>query len=87
MLKSDSQRIVCKHVLIWWRDLSDGLRYLHGKGIMHGDLKLENVLLFDNCRTAKISDLGHSKDLRHSTNAKVDDLPHGPAELREGNFF
>ncbi len=75
------------HVLIWWRDLTDGLRYLHEMGIMHRDLKLENVLLFDDCRTAKISDLGRANPIRHSTNTPLKDLPHGPVELLQGDFF
>ncbi len=54
---------------------------------MHRDLKLENVLLFDSCRTAKIADLGRAKEIDNSVNTELDDLAHGPPELRKGNVF
>ncbi len=54
---------------------------------MHRDLKLENVLLFEDCRTAKIADFGRAKEINFSHNTTLNDLPHGPAEFWQGNFF
>lgn len=48
------------------QDVARGLDALHMSGIVHGDLKLDNVLVFDRCndsssgRIAKICDFGHS---------------------------
>lgn len=47
-------------------DVACGLDALHSSGIIHGDLKLDNVLIFDRSgdpkagRVAKICDFGHS---------------------------
>ncbi|XP_060649977.1 mitogen-activated protein kinase kinase kinase 7-like [Drosophila nasuta] len=38
----------------WIYQCLQGLDYLHSKDIVHGDLKTENLLLFDNCWNAKI---------------------------------
>jgi len=44
----------------------DGLRHLHCKGIVHLDVKLENILVSPNGR-AVISDLGSARTLREGS--------------------
>ncbi|KAG6807925.1 hypothetical protein H0H92_005988, partial [Tricholoma furcatifolium] len=42
-----------------FHDVAQGVRYLHGRSIVHGDLKAINVLI-DNSGTARICDFGLS---------------------------
>ncbi|PVH93643.1 hypothetical protein DM02DRAFT_502175, partial [Periconia macrospinosa] len=53
----------CKELLI--ADVASGIHALHTAGIIHGDVKLDNVLVFDSNErrispVAKICDFGHS---------------------------
>lgn len=44
-------------------DIASGLQALHGCGVVHGDVKLENTLVFDDPyrgQIAKLSDFGHA---------------------------
>jgi serine/threonine protein kinase len=42
-------------------DIADGIAVLHVFGVVHGDIKPENILLFEHsrCLVAKITDFGH----------------------------
>ena len=51
-------------------DISQGLEFLHGQDIAHGQLSSNNVLLTKHC-TAKISDLGVAKAI-HLSQPKLD---------------
>jgi len=44
----------------WSKEITQGLKYLHKKGILHRDLKAENILIDEN-GTAKLADLGVSQ--------------------------
>ncbi|KAJ7733797.1 kinase-like domain-containing protein [Mycena metata] len=59
-----------------------GLEYLHGKGIVHGDLKVHNVLV-DKHRTPCICDFGISKIINSSgfTTSSVGTAPYMAPEL------
>jgi serine/threonine protein kinase len=66
-LKSTKQSISTKLVLIG--DVALGVAALHGSGIVHGDLKLDNILVFPSRERpakvlAKVSDFGHSLFVR-----------------------
>ena len=52
-LKEDSAKFVFRQVV-------EGLQYCHSKGIVHRDMKLDNVLL-DESGTVKICDFGVSR--------------------------
>ncbi len=51
-----------RRLLGWSRQLARGLRFLHRRGVAHGDLALRNVLLA-RCDIIKITDFGLAKDL------------------------
>ena len=44
----------------WYDDIRDGLAYIHGKGVIHRDLKLQNVLIGPDGH-AVLTDFGISK--------------------------
>ena len=46
--------------LIWAKDIAIGMAYLHKEGVLHRDLKSQNVLLTNEWR-CKITDFGISK--------------------------
>lgn len=47
-------------VAMWYEDLRSGLAYIHGKGILHRDLKLQNVLIGPDGHVI-LSDFGVAK--------------------------
>ncbi|PFH34585.1 aurora kinase [Besnoitia besnoiti] len=51
------RRLSEREAFVYFSQLVNGLHYLHGKGVMHRDLKLENLLL-DSNNVLKIADLG-----------------------------
>ena len=44
-------------------DVAEGMAYLHGKLIMHRDLKSHNLLV-DEAWTVKVADFGYAKHLQ-----------------------
>jgi serine/threonine protein kinase len=40
------------------KDLAEGLKYIHGKGIIHNDIKLENIMIENKTNIPKIIDFG-----------------------------
>ena len=47
-------------VAIWYEDLRDGLSYIHAKGILHRDLKLQNIMIGPDGHVV-LSDFGLAK--------------------------
>lgn len=48
-------------IIYWMRQVSDGLAYLHQHGVVHKDIKAENILITEQL-IAKIADFGIAKD-------------------------
>ncbi|XP_054159975.1 uncharacterized protein LOC128958185 [Oppia nitens] len=48
---------------VWFKQVCQGLRYLHSKGVAHLDIKIENILYIDSNgeRTYKLCDYGLSR--------------------------
>lgn len=55
----------------WFRDLAVALDYVHAQGVVHRDVKLENVLLGDSGR-AVLSDFGISRFFGEEMRQEVD---------------
>ncbi|CAG2117647.1 unnamed protein product [Medioppia subpectinata] len=44
-----------------FRQVAEGLKYIHNEGIVHRDIKCDNVLLFDDQKVAKLTDFGFAR--------------------------
>ncbi|ESO03855.1 hypothetical protein HELRODRAFT_79615 [Helobdella robusta] len=48
----------------WLNQIINALSYMHSRNVAHRDLKLENLLLFDNCTRIKLCDFGFVKHIQ-----------------------
>jgi tRNA A-37 threonylcarbamoyl transferase component Bud32 len=55
--QKEGQPIPASRLWQWMTEISQALAYLHGQGMLHRDLKAENILS-DQCGRAKLADLG-----------------------------
>ena len=58
--------------LQWFQQLANGLKYIHSQGIVHRDIKPQNVLVSDE-ETLKIADVGLAKALYDIQNPSASD--------------
>ena len=63
-----------------------GIEYLHAADIVHGDMKPDNVMVFDGGRL-KIGDFGHTQISRDSLNALVGTLSFTAPEVLLSDFY
>jgi len=69
------------------RQILAGVNYLHKEGIMHRDLKLENILYDEQKNIVKIADFGLSRKYDYDISIKYTDVgafPYKPPELLLG---
>ena len=59
--KSKSQGISHIEKRAIMQKILEGVRYMHSMGIIHGDLKMENILVSNNGRDIKIADFGTAR--------------------------
>jgi len=81
----DEERIVG-----WLRDICEGLAYIHGKGVVHRDISLENVMVGPDGH-AVITDFGISRIFDNGLRQRVDltrftMVELGTAELKMGKL-
>ena len=70
-LTQDHRVFTIDEILSIARQVADGLEYAHKRGVIHRDLKAENIMLIpreDGSFGVKILDFGLAKLMRHKTN-------------------
>ncbi|XP_069738809.1 uncharacterized serine/threonine-protein kinase SBK3-like [Phaenicophaeus curvirostris] len=62
--------------------VASALDFLHGLALVHGDVKLDNVLLFDRqCRLVKLGDFGLTRPQGSAVGPSASALPYAAPEL------
>jgi serine/threonine protein kinase len=65
---------------ILFKQLIEGIQYIHRKNVVHRDIKLENILI-DNLGKIKICDFGISKLLKGDADELMNDCCGTPAYM------
>lgn len=69
-----------KRLWSWCRDIVSGLAYMHKQGVLHRDIKPDNILL-DTGNNAKIADFGASVIIAEGGNDRVTDIAGTPSYM------
>ncbi|XP_015773312.1 PREDICTED: mitogen-activated protein kinase kinase kinase 14-like [Acropora digitifera] len=48
------------------KDVLKGEEFLNNNGLVHGDIKADNILLLENCTHAKLTDFGSAKNIQEA---------------------
>ncbi|KAJ0240802.1 hypothetical protein HA466_0223800 [Hirschfeldia incana] len=86
-VKNSGEALPEREVRRFTRSIVRGLRHVHAKGFAHCDVKLENVLVFGDGDTVKISDFGLAKRRGESV-AEIRGTPlyMSPEAVNHGEF-
>ncbi|XP_074609865.1 uncharacterized protein LOC141864027 isoform X2 [Acropora palmata] len=70
--RENLQVIAEETCFVFVRDILKGLAFLNSKGLVHGDIKGDNVLLDESCTHVKLADFGLSRKIEeHVDNRDV----------------
>ncbi|XP_044182852.1 protein kinase byr2-like [Acropora millepora] len=81
---------------VFVRDILKGLAFLNSKGLEHGDIKGDNVLLVESCTHVKLADFGLSRKIEEHVDNRdvwktgclhIEMLNGGRSSLHDGFVF
>ncbi|OMJ70824.1 hypothetical protein SteCoe_31124 [Stentor coeruleus] len=83
------KKLTEKQVMIFSRNLFEVLAYIHSKGIIHRDLKLENILMTSNTGNSefKLADFGLACYIDKSLKSKSGSPGYMAPEILRGNTY
>ena len=83
LVKDQNNYLTCKDALHYIKQIAEALKAVHGKGLLHRDIKPQNILIKEDTKEAVLIDFGLALKFDRSFVANSGGLSHGYAALEQ----